>query len=218
MAHLELVHAVAAHSDAARPDHDVIAQLIEPGSRVLDIGCGNGALLSLLAQRCNARGRGLERDKIKARGCVARGLAVVQGDAEHDLASFPADGFDYVVLSHTLQSVMNPRDVLRQAARIGERVIVSVSNYGHYRTRLRMLFKGRMPPPTHRFTARASHWADGDILRPCSVRDFAALAREERISIESAVPLTGGKPGAPFAKALWTANMFAEEGVFLLAP
>ncbi|MFT3729416.1 MAG: methionine biosynthesis protein MetW [Terricaulis sp.] len=217
MAHLELVHAVAADNDVARPDHDVIAQLIEPGSRVLDIGCGNGALLSLLANQCDAHGRGLERDKIKARGCVARGLAVVQGDAEHDLASFPANGFDYVILAHTLQCVANPREVLRQAARIGERVIVSVSNYGHYRTRLRLLGKGRMPPPSHRFTARASHWADGDILRPCSIRDFAVLAREERLTIESAVPLSSGRAGAPFAKTLWRANMFAEEAVFLLA-
>lgn len=217
MAQLELVHAVADNTERARPDHDVIAQLIEPDSRVLDIGCGNGALLSLLAQRCNARGRGLERDKIKARGCVARGLAVVQGDAEQDLKSFPANGFDYVVLSHTLQSVANPREVLRQAARIGERVIVSVSNYGHYRTRLRLLLKGRIPPPTHRYTARASHWADGDILRPSSIRDVATLAREERLRIESAVPLTGGRPGAPFAKTLWRANYFAEEAVFLLA-
>ena len=217
MAHLELVHAVAADNDAPRPDYDVIAQLVEPGSRVLDIGCGNGALLSLLARQCNARARGLERDKVKARGCVARGLAVVQGDAEHELGSFPANGFDYVILSHTLQSVANPREVLRQAARIGERVIVSVSNYGHYRTRLRLLGKGRMPPPTHRFTARASHWADGDILRPSSIRDVAELAREERLRVESAVPLTGGRPGAPFAKTLWRANMFAEEAVFLLA-
>jgi methionine biosynthesis protein MetW len=195
----------------------VIAQLIEPDARVLDIGCGNGALLSLLARQCNARGRGLERDKIKARGCVARGLAVVQGDAEHALGAFPANGFDYVILSHTLQCLVNPREALRQAARIGDRVIVSVSNYGHYRTRLRLLAKGRMPPPTHRYTARPSQWADGEILRPCSIRDFATLAREARLNIESAVPLSSGKPGAPFAKTIWRANMFAEEAVFLLA-
>jgi methionine biosynthesis protein MetW len=217
MAHLELVHAVAADTELARPDHEVIAHLIEPDTRVLDIGCGNGALLSLLARARDVRGRGLERDKIKARGCVARGLAVVQGDAEHDLAAFPANGFDYVVLSHTLQCLANPREVLRQAARIGAHVIVSVSNYGHWRTRSRLLAKGAMPPPAHRFTSRPTHWADGDILRPSTILDLAALAREERLSIESAVPLSGGKPGAPFAKTLWRANLFAEEAVFLLA-
>jgi methionine biosynthesis protein MetW len=214
---LELVHAVAEDAERARPDHEVIAQLIEADARVLDVGCGNGALLSLLARQCGARGRGLERDKIKARGCVARGLAVVQGDAEHDLASFPTNGFDYVILSHTLQCVANPREVLRQAARIGAHVVVSVANYGHYRTRLRLLGKGRMPPPTHRFTTRLSQWADVEILRPCSVRDFATLAREERLTIQSAVPLSSGKPGAPFAKTIWRANLFAEEAVFLLA-
>lgn len=217
MAQLELVHAVAADTAHPRPDHEVIAQLIEHDARVLDVGCGNGALLSLLARQCDARGRGLERDKIKARGCVARGLAVVQGDAERDLAAFPANGFDYVILSHTLQCVANPREVLRQAARIGDKVVVSISNYGHYRTRLRLLGKGRMPPPTHRFTSRPSHWADGEILRPCSIHDLTTLAREERLRIESAVPLSGGKPGAPFAKTIWRANMFAEEAVFLLS-
>jgi len=217
MAHLELVHAVAPDNEPVRPDHDVIAQLIEADARVLDVGCGNGALLAFLARQCNVRGRGLERDKIKARGCVARGLAVVQGDAEQDLAAFPANSFDYVILSHTLQSVANPREVLRQAARIGKHVIVSLSNYGHYRTRTRLLLKGTMPPPSHRFTARAAQWADGEILRPCTIRDFAVLAREERLSIESAVPLTSGRAGAPFAKTLWRANMFAEEAVFLLA-
>jgi methionine biosynthesis protein MetW len=216
MAHLELVHAVAADTELPRPDHEVIAQLIEADARVLDVGCGNGALLSLLMREREARGRGIERDKIKARGCVARGLAVVQGDAERDLAAFPANGFDYVILSHTLQCLANPREVLRQAARIGDRVIVSISNYGHWRTRVRLAGKGRMPPPSHRFTSRASHWADGDVLRPCSIRDFADLAREERLKIETAVPLSSGKPGSPFAKTLWRANLIAEEAVFLL--
>jgi methionine biosynthesis protein MetW len=217
MAHLELVHAVASDRELPRPDHEVIAQLIEHDARILDIGCGNGALLSLLSNERDARVRGIERDKIKARGCVARGFAVVQGDAEFDLGAFPANGFDYVILSHTLQCLANPREALRQAARIGMRVIVSVSNYGHWRTRLRLLAKGAMPPPAHRFTSRPAHWADGDILRPSSIRDFAALAREERLSIETAVPLSGGKPGAPFAKNLWRANTFAEEAVFLLS-
>src|SRR5262249_38818556 len=111
----------------------------------------------------------------------------------------------------------NPREVLRQAARIGVRVIASISNYGHWRTRFRFAAKGTMPPPSHRFTSRATQWADGEMLRPCSIRDFAVLAREERLTIESAVPLSSGRPGAPFAKTLWRANAFAEEAVFLLA-
>jgi methionine biosynthesis protein MetW len=141
-----------------------------------------------------------------------RGLSVVQGDAETDLADFPSGGFDYVVFSHALLSMARPREALRQAGRIAERVIVSVANAGNWRTRLRLASSGRVPP------SRGVAWADGDLQRTCSVRDFAELARDMRFGIESAVPLTSGRAGAPFAKTLWRANLFAEEAVFLLAP
>jgi methionine biosynthesis protein MetW len=214
MTQLELVHTAPAEFDDAprRGDFDVIARMVDDGASVLDVGCGDGALISLLKHKCNARARGLERDKAKVRGCVARGLSVVQGDAETTLADYPSGAFGYVVFSHSFQCMARPRDVLRQAGRVGERVIVSIRNAGHWRNRMQLLTKGRVVSPS------GPSWADGEIKRACSVRDFVALAREMRFAVETAIPLSKSRPGAPFAKTLWRANVFAEEAVFLLTP
>ena len=214
MTQLELVHAAPADFDDAprRGDFDVIARMVDDGASVLDVGCGDGALIYLLARTCGARARGLERDKAKVRGCVSRGLSVVQGDAETHLADYPSAAFNYVVFSHSFQSLVRPRDTLRQAGRVGEKVIVSIRNGAHWRSRWQLMSKGRVVPPS------GPSWADGELKRACSVRDFASLSREMRFAIETAVPLSNGRPGAPFAKMLWRANVFAEEAVFLLTP
>ena len=211
MAQLEIVHPAPLELDQKAPpraDHAVVARMVDDGASVLDVGCGDGALIALLARECGARARGLERDKAKVRACVNRGLAVVQGDAETDLREFPGGAFNYVVFSHTLLGLTRPRDALREAGRVGERVIVSIANAAYLGRRFALATSGRA----------GEGWADGPIERAASVRDFAALAREMRFSIETAVPLSKGKAGAPFAKTLWRANMFAEEAVFLLAP
>lgn len=215
MAQLELVHPAPLDLDVKTPprgDHAVIARMVDDGTSVLDVGSGDGTLITLLTRECSARVRGLEKDKAKVRGCVGRGLSVVQGDAETDLADFPSASFNYVVLSHTLLSLSRPREALRQAGRVGERVIVSIVNAGYWRRRYALAASGRTP------VVRGAAWADGEPQRACSVRDFARFAREMRFGIETAVPLSNGRPGAPFAKTLWRANMFAEEAVFLLAP
>jgi methionine biosynthesis protein MetW len=191
---------------AARPDHGAIALLVREGARVLDIGCGDGALISLLARERGAVARGIEIDQSKVHACVRRGLAVVQGDGERDLDEFPSGSYDYVVFSHALQNLRCPHTALKQAARIGERVIVSITNAGHWRQRLRLLSQGRF--------ARA----DQDIGHVYTVRDFAEQARAMRLTIERATPLSRGHAGAPFANNIWRANWLAEEAVFLLAP
>jgi methionine biosynthesis protein MetW len=214
MAQLELVHAAPLDLDVKAPprgDHAVIARMVDDGKSVLDVGAGDGTLITLLTRECGARVRGLEKDKAKVRGCVGRGLSVVQGDAEIDLADFPSASFNYVVLSHTLLSLARPREALRQAGRVGERVIVSIVNASYWRRRYALAWNGRAP------VVRGATWADGEPQRACSVRDFAQFVREMRFGIETAVPLTNSRPGAPFAKTLWRANMFAEEAVFLLA-
>lgn len=207
MAQLELVHRAPLdepRTRAPRADHAVIAQLIDENARVLDLGCGDGALMHLLARTCKARVSGMERDPKLVRACVSSGLSVVQGDAETDLAAFPSGGFDVVILSHALQHFNDPRVALKQAGRIGARVIVSIRNAAHWQARTRLL------------GGRAAHY---DMpLRAMSMRDMADLARASLLSIETAVPLSRGTPGAPFAKTLWRANWFAEEAVFLLAP
>jgi len=206
MAQLELVHPAPLDLSTPEPraDHEVIAHLVSDGARVLDVGCGDGALIRLLTRECGARVRGLEIDPIKVHGCVSRGLSVVQGDAERDLDHFPSAAFDYVVFSHTLLKLRRPLAALRSAARVGERVIVSMDNAGHWRTRARMTFKGRL-----------AAWRED---APCTVRDFAEAARDMRLTVERAVPISGGHPGAPFAKGLWRPNWFAEQAVFLLSP
>jgi methionine biosynthesis protein MetW len=205
MPQLELVHPAPLDLEAKAPrgDHAVIAQLVSEGARVLDVGCGEGALMRLLARECGARARGMELDPAKVHACVSRGLSVVQGDAERDLEHFPSAAFDYIIFSHTLLHLRRPLAALKTAARVGERVIVSFDNAGHWRSRMRLMFEGRL-----------SRWGDA---APASVRDFAEAAREMRLAVERAVPLSRGHAGAPFAKTLWRPNWFAEQAVFLLA-
>ena len=204
MAQLELVQPAPLELTSAEPrgDHLVISRMVETGGKVLDVGCGDGALMQLLARECGAKVRGLEMDPNKAHRCVVRGMSVVQGDAERDLGEFPSASFDYVVFSRTLQDLRRPQAALKQAARIGERVIVSITNAGRWDKRAQLLLQGRLGPNErlHRF----------------SVRDFADIAREMRLGIERAVPLSQGHAGAPFAKTIWRANWFCEEAVFLL--
>ena len=206
MAQLELVHPAPLDLAESEPrgDHAAIARMVEDGARVLDVGCGDGALIRLLKRECAARARGMELDPAKVHGCVARGLSVVQGDAERDLEHFPSAAFDYVIFSHALLKLRRPLAVLKTAARVGERVIVSFDNAGHWSKRVRLLARGRL-----------AGWGDA---APVSVRDFAEAARDMRLTIERAVPLSRGHQGAPFAKTIWRANWFAEQAVFLLSP
>src|SRR5271165_7221376 len=135
----------AARSPAnVRLDHLLVADMIEPGSRVLDVGCGDGELLKLLESR-DVDGRGIELSREGVNRCVAKGLAVIQGDADADLADYPDDAFDYVILSQTLQATRQPRVVLENMLRIGRRAIVSVPNFGHWSVRLQLALRGRMP-------------------------------------------------------------------------
>ena len=211
---LELVQPIADRDAPGKPraDHEVIAAMVRDGAKVLDIGCGDGALLRLLARECGAKGRGMELSQAGVNSCVAKGLAVVQGDADRDLKDYPDNSFDYVILSKTIQAVRRPRLVLKELARIGERVIVSFPNFGHWRVRYQLATRGRMPITQ----SLPSRWCDTENLHLCTVRDFAELARDLHLAIERAVPISGGQAGAPFATTLWRANWFAEEAVFLL--
>ena len=127
-----------------RRDHLLVAEMVRPGSRVLDVGCGDGELLQLLESR-GIDGRGIELSREGVNGCVAKGLAVVQGDADTDLVNYPDDAFDYVILSQTLQATRQPKVVLENLLRIGQRAIVSFPNFGFWKMRLQLLIGGHMP-------------------------------------------------------------------------
>ncbi|MBN8999087.1 MAG: methionine biosynthesis protein MetW, partial [Rhizobiales bacterium] len=128
-----------------RVDLLVVAELVQQGARVLDVGCGDGDLLQLLADRRGVDGRGIELSQEGVNHCLARGLSVIQGDADTDLADYPDDAFDYVVLSQTIQATQNPRRVLAEMLRIGGKAVVSFPNFGHWSVRASLGFKGRMP-------------------------------------------------------------------------
>ena len=186
--------------------------MVERGSKVLDVGCGDGDLLQLLESR-GIDGRGIELSREGVNRCVAKGLAVVQGDADTDLVNYPDDAFDYVILSQTLQATRQPRVVLENLLRIGRRAIVSFPNFGFWKMRLQLLVGGHMP----RTENLPATWYDTPNIHFCTIKDFVQLCDEINVKMERAVALDlYGRPlrlNAPW----WFWNMFGEQGVFLLS-
>jgi methionine biosynthesis protein MetW len=199
-------------SSSARLDHLLVADMVAPGSRVLDVGCGDGELLRLLETR-GVDGRGIEISREGVNASVAKGLAVIQGDADTDLADYPDDAFDYVILSQTLQATRKPREVLEHMLRIGRHAVVSFPNFGHWSIRLSLLAHGQMPR-THNLP---DTWYDTQNIHFCTIKDFRELCMEIGIKMEKSVALNiWGQPlrlPAPW----WFWNLFGEQGVFLLS-
>ncbi len=197
----------------SREDFREILRLVRPGSRVLDVGCGEGELLEMLAADKQVDGRGLEISAEGVSACLSRGLAVVQGDADSDLDYFPAAAFDYAVLSQTLPQMRNPRHVLNELLRIAERAIVSVPNFAHWRVRLDLLSSGRMPVTR---SLPDPWWATGNI-HLCTLKDFTGLCDDLALSIEECAALAAGKPARPIDPKGALENWRAESAIFLLS-
>jgi methionine biosynthesis protein MetW len=198
--------------DELRQDLRLIAEMIEPGSRVLDIGCGDGALLAYLARHKGVDGRGIELSQSGVNACVGHGLSVIQGDADRDLEAYPTGAFDVVVLSQTLQATRQPLRVVEALVRIGHRAIVSFPNFGFWRIRLRLLIKGRMPV-SH---CLAHPWYETPNIHLCTIRDFVALCDEVGVQVERSVTLD--RHGQPYSldPRGSLANLLAEQGIFVL--
>lgn len=165
-----------------RPDLAAIAAHVAPGSRVLDIGCGDGALMAELETASGCDARGMELDGALVERCVARGLSVVQGDANADLAAYPDKAFDYAILSQTLQTATRPDKMLDELLRVGQRAFVSFPNFAHWRTRLALMFGGRMPVTR----ALPVSWYATENIHHVTVEDFRDLARSKGAHIERA--------------------------------
>jgi methionine biosynthesis protein MetW len=199
--------------DELRRDLRLIAEMIEPGVRVLDIGCGDGALLAYLAREKAVDARGIELSQSGVNACVRHGLSVIQGDADRDLDAFPAGAFDVVVLSQTLQATRRPRHVVEALVRIGKQAIVSFPNFGFWRIRLSLLRRGRMPVSELLNNA----WYDTPNIHLCTIRDFVGLCDEIGTKIERSVTLD--RHGRPFSldPRGGLANLLAEQGMFVLS-
>lgn len=194
-----------------RPDLKLIADLIEPNTRVLDIGCADGELLAYLVANKQVDGRGIEISQDGVNQCVARGLSVIQGDADNDLAEYPDQSFDMVVLSRTLQAVHQPRNVLVELLRIGKRVIVTIPNFGQWHVRLSLLTRGRMPVTK----ALNRTWYNTDNIHFCTILDLHDLIEAEDIQLLDFVPHQ--KNGKRLNMGVSRANLFADQALFLLA-
>ena len=196
----------------SRVDLVLIADMVDRGARVLDVGCGDGALLHLLRDTRGVDARGMELSQRGVNDCVAKGLPVIQGDADTDLAAYPDDSFDYVILSQTLQATRQPRKVLENMLRVGRRAIVSFPNFGHWRIRSQIAFGGRMPETPN----LTQPWYDTPNIHFCTIRDFVALTREIDAAIARGVALdrfgTPMRVNAPW----WVWNFFGEQAVFML--
>jgi methionine biosynthesis protein MetW len=199
-------------TETTRIDLLLVAGMVENGARVLDVGCGDGELLRLLSQTKNVDARGVEISQKGVNDCVAKGLSVVQGDADVDLADYPEDGFDYVILSQTLQATRNPRRVLEQMMRIGKRAIVSFPNFGHWRVRWQLGVRGRMP-----ITENLSYaWYDTPNIHFCTIRDFVQLVELVDARIVRAMAMNSRGAQIRVNAPWWAWNLFGEQAVFLL--
>ena len=199
-------------TETSRVDLLIIAEMIKPGSRVLDIGCGDGTLLRILADKHGVDGRGIELSQAGVNQCVAQGLAVIQGDADTDLAYYPDLAFDYAILSQTIQATYSPRQVLEQLLRIGKRAVVSFPNFGHWRVRTQLLFGGHMP----RTDNLPETWYDTPNIHFCTIKDFLALCDDMGVKVERAIALNAYGTKL-VSMPLFAQNLFGEQAVFLLS-
>ena len=195
-----------------KEEFKVISKLIDEKSRVLDVGCGDGILMEYLSKNKIVDVRGLEISKEKDKKCLSKGLAVVEGDAEYDLKQFPDLSFDYVILSQTLQAFMSPENVIEDLLRVGKKVIVTIPNFGHWKIRVDLLFKGEMP-----ITKNLPYeWYNTPNLHMCTIQDFYNFCNNKGINIFKTISLNGQKVSKITPSNLKYKNLISELGIFLL--
>jgi methionine biosynthesis protein MetW len=200
-------------ADPERVDLHVVSGFVRPGAKVLDVGCGDGTLLATLQDEKQVEARGIEIAQARVNNCVARGLSVIQGDADNDLAVYPENAFDFAILSQTIQATRNPRIVLESLLRIGRKAIVSIPNFGHWRIRSQLTTGGRMPVNEN----LPYSWYDTPNIHFCTIRDFTELVAAVDATVERSVTLYGRKGHLPQSTPLAIRNLIGNQAVFLLS-
>lgn len=203
---------VSPESQNIRFDLRIIASMIEPGSRVLDLGCGNGDLLAWLATSKNVVGTGIEQDKQKAAHCISRGLSVLQGDLNEEVEDYPDCSFDYVILSQTLQQVFEPARLLCSLARIGRKVIVSFPNFSHYTIRLQLLYKGVAPKNDQ----LPYSWYDSPNIRVITLKDFRKFSRDVGYNILKEITIRTNPANSEGSIIRYFSDLRATYGIYII--
>ena len=195
-----------------KQEFKIIADNIENNTRVLDVGCGDGVLIEYLKKEKNIDVRGLEISKDKVQICISKGLTVIEGNAEIDLKQFPNHSFDYVVLSQTLQAFLNPEKVINELLRVGKRAIVTIPNFGFWKVRLHLLFKGTMPVTK----ALSYEWYNTPNLHMCTIKDFVRFSNIMNFKIFKSIALNDKNTTKIDKFNLFFKNLFSELGIFLI--
>ena len=195
-----------------KPEFKIISTLIKKRSHVLDIGCGDGILMEYLKVEKKVNIRGIEISKSRVQNCIAKGLTVIEGNAEQDLKQFPDNSFDYVVLSQTLQAFLNPENVIKELLRIGKQAIVTIPNFGYWKIRLHLLVKGTMPVTR----TLPEEWYNTPNIHLCTIKDFVFFSKKKEFKLSKSIAMRSNKVSYINNVNLNMKNLIANLGIFLI--
>ena len=195
-----------------KEEFKIIANSIQKEKAILDVGCGDGELMKFIYENISKKIRGLEISKDNVQKCIQKGLTVIEGNAEMDLQQFPSNSFDYVILSQTLQAFLNPEKVISDLLRIGKTSIVTIPNFGFWKVRFNLLFKGTMPVTK----TLPNEWYNTPNLHMCSIKDFVNFCNDRKINLFKSLALTNNKVSSINKFNLNFKNLTSELGIFLI--
>ena len=195
-----------------KQEFKIIADLIDPNTRVLDVGCGDGTLMEFLRNNKKIDIRGIEISKNNVQQCIGKGLTVIEGDAEKDLSQFPDGSFDFVILSQTLQAFLNPEKVISELLRVGKKAVVTIPNFGYWKVRLHLLIKGTMPITR----TLPDEWYNTPNLHMCTIQDFFNFCKKRKINLYNSIALQNLKSSKITSTNLTLKNLTAVLGIFLI--
>ncbi len=195
-----------------KQEFQIIANLVEKNTKILDVGCGDGTLMEFLKNNKEINIRGIELSKNKVQKCIGKGLTVIEGDAEKDLGQFPDGSFDFVILSQTLQAFLNPEKVISELLRVGKKAIVTIPNFGYWKVRLHLLIKGTMPITR----TLPDEWYNTPNLHMCTIKDFFNFCKDRKINLYKSIALQNLKSSKITNTNIGLKNLTAVLGIFLL--